>query len=126
MSIPVLAILGFLISIYSLYVKRRLRVKGYKPLCDLHKHVSCSTAFSSTYSELVVLPNMIWGLLFYSAVFFFYEIGWIQILFWMALFATLGSIYLAYISYWKQKNFCLICTSIYVINALILWSIWSW
>lgn len=115
-----IALLGLIISAYALYVKRNLAIyKVYKPLCDIKDNVSCSKAFTSKYGSLTGWPNPIFGMIYYVAVFIltlYYDSRSILVL---SMIALAGTLYLAYISYFKQKNFCLVCSSIYLINILI-------
>ena len=42
------SLIGILLSSYSLYVELRKEADpSYRPMCDLHEHVSCSKAFMS-------------------------------------------------------------------------------
>ena len=119
--IKLLAILGFLLSLYSLYVEWKLSIsKNYKPLCDINNRISCTKAFESKYGHLFILPNPFYGLVFYSLVFIL--TGYSDYVFYLASASLIFSIYLAYISYFKQKNFCLVCTLIYLINLTLFLS----
>ena len=115
------ALYGLLISVYSVYVKYQIEhTKEYTPLCDLRSNISCSKAFTSSYGTLILLPNSVYGVIFYTV---FILLSVLDIHTWtmyLALCATLGSLYLAYVSYVVQKNFCLVCNSIYVINVVLL------
>ncbi|HLC52357.1 MAG TPA: vitamin K epoxide reductase family protein [Candidatus Nanoarchaeia archaeon] len=115
-----LALTGLLLSIYAFYVKIKVKIdKTYRPLCDLKKNISCTKAFSSKYGSIAKLPNPLYGILFYltiSGLWFFELKRVIEILSTMAFAIT---IYLAYLSYFKQKNFCLVCNGIYVVNTFL-------
>jgi uncharacterized membrane protein len=42
------SLIGIMLSSYSLYVELRKDADpSYRPMCDLHEHVSCSKAFMS-------------------------------------------------------------------------------
>ena len=113
--ISIFAIIGSILSFYALYVKWKAHDKKYKPLCDFKENISCTKAFTSRYGKLAVLPNPLYGLFFYTLLFFLIDYA-----FYFGLIALPITIYLAYVSYVKQKNFCLICNGIYLINILIL------
>ncbi|MEK6934972.1 MAG: vitamin K epoxide reductase family protein [Nanoarchaeota archaeon] len=117
--LKILAILGFLISLYAYNVERKLGKKGYKAGCDIRDNISCSKAFTSKYGKLVGIPNSLVGIFFYVIIFLlsYYNM---TIIFYLAILAFLGSIYLAYISYFKLKNFCLVCSAVYLVNILLL------
>lgn len=117
MLIRILASLGFLLSAYAFYVIKRTERSGkYKPLCDISENVSCTKAFISEYGSLMVLPNPLLGILFYALMII---IGEHQVIFYLSSVAFAFTFYLAYLSYVKQKNFCLVCSAIYVVNVLL-------
>ena len=112
--------LGILLSIYALHVERNLKKKSYQAACDFSERVSCSKAFSSPYGHLFGLSNAFFGLLFYFGMYALLLFH-LQFLFFMGAFCSVfGSFYLAYLSYVKLKTFCLVCTSIYLVNILLL------
>lgn len=119
--VKVLAVLGLLLSIYALYVKHRKKKNPlYKPFCDFRENVSCTKAFASAYSELTALPNMIWGILFYVLVFLGAWFNLTLVVTALSFLAVLLSCYLGYISYYQQKNYCVVCSAVYLVNVLIL------
>ena len=131
--LQILSGIGLILSVYSLYVTLKLKknnaanntrsktkstkIKQYKPICDISDHISCSKAFQSTYGNLAILPNPFFGCIAYALLFFFGNIHWISIS--LSVMMLCMSLYLAYISYFKMKNFCIICTAIYALNILI-------
>jgi len=124
MFVEVIAGVGIIISLYAWYVERRASEKSYKPACDISKNVSCSKAFSSRYGRLFGVPNSYLGLFFYTTVLVLAFFGYAQFVFYAAVLAMLGTIYLAYISYFVQKNFCVVCSLIYLLNVLLLIAAW--
>ena len=116
MIIQLLAFIGLILSVYALYVKYRSRSKQYKPWCDITENISCTKAFASRYGSLAVLPNPVYGVIAYLVILTFSNSRYV---FYLSMFLFLVSLYLAYLSYVKQKNFCLVCTAIYVINIIL-------
>ena len=115
-----LALMGILLSCYALYVKRTAeRYRKYKPMCDINGSISCTKAFLSKEGALTGLPNPIYGLAFYVIIFAATMYFQKELILYLSSIALIASLYLAYISYFKQKNFCLVCSSIYLINILI-------
>ena len=117
------AITGLLASLYAFHVKRKLHIdKNYKPVCDISKAISCSRAFNSPSSQIFPIPNALLGVLYYLVILLmvFFEMD-SHVLIVLTIPAALFSIYLAYISYFKQKNFCLVCSFSYLINFLLLY-----
>lgn len=120
MFVEVVAAAGLLVSLYAWYVERRFGEKSYKPACDISENVSCTKAFTSRYGRLFGIPNSVLGVVFYTAMFVLAWFGYAQLVLYAAIFAMLGTLYLAYISYFVQKNFCLVCWSVYVVNIVLL------
>ena len=116
----VITVCGFLISLYALYVRHKvLKAPTYSPICDIRANISCSKALGSRYSKTMGVPNPLAGLLFYILVFIM-SFSYIHLVIYPVLASVLFSLYLAYISYIKQKNFCLVCTMTYVVNIALL------
>ncbi|MCH7568535.1 MAG: hypothetical protein IIA87_03865 [Nanoarchaeota archaeon] len=118
--IQILAILGFLLSFYALYIEKKYeKSKKYKSLCDISEKVSCTKAFSSKYGKLFGLSNSVYGMIFYLVILLlsFYNITYI---FYLSMLAVIGSVYLAYVLYFKLNNFCLVCSGIYLVNIILL------
>jgi uncharacterized membrane protein len=116
----VITVCGFLISLYALYVRHKvLKAPTYSPICDIRANISCSKALGSRYSKTMGIPNPLAGLLFYALVFVM-SFSYMHLVIYPVLASVLFSLYLAYISYIKQKNFCLVCTLTYVVNIALL------
>lgn len=116
----VITVCGFLISLYALYVRHKvLKAPTYSPICDIHPNISCSKALGSQYSKTIGVPNPLSGILFYILVFVM-SFSYMNLVIYPVLASVLFSLYLAYISYIKQKNFCLVCTLTYVVNIALL------
>lgn len=121
MIIRIIAAIGFLLSFYGWYVERQARSdKDYKAVCDISESMSCTNAFTSEYGKLISLSNSVWGMLFYSLVILLAFHQQMTAILGLAAFAVLGSVYLAYIQYIRMKNFCLVCTAIYLVNVALL------
>jgi len=118
MIILYLAVIGILLSLYALYVEQKVRKNiHYKAFCDISDHISCTKAVGSRYGKLLYLPNAFFGVLFYILIILFWSLPELQFI--LALVGLIISIVLAYISYILQKNFCLVCSTIYLVNILI-------
>lgn len=116
----IIAVCGFLISLYALYVRHQvLKTPTYSPICDIRANISCSKALGSQYSKTLGVPNPLAGLLFYALVFVL-SFSYLHLAIYPVLASVLFSLYLAYISYIKQKNFCLVCTFTYLVNIALL------
>ena len=121
LALQIISAIGFSVSIYALHVERKsTKQKNYKAICDISKNASCTKAFSSPQGKALGVSNASVGIIFYLTIFALAIINKPQIIFYLSALATLASVYLAYLSYIKMKNFCLVCTAIYIINILLL------
>lgn len=119
--IQTLAAIGFAISQYVFWVEKRTREdRDYTPLCDINDRISCTRAFKSRYGNLLGFSNSILGMFFYTVLFIAQLLGFEMMVFGLSFAAAVASFGLAYILYFRVKSLCLICTSIYVINILLL------
>ena len=116
----IFASIGLLVSIYAFYVEKKLeKNRNYKPLCDIADKVSCSKNFISLDASIFGIKNSILGITFYILIIILAYLNLINYLFYISIPAFILTIYLAYSSFIKLKNFCLVCTLIYIINILI-------
>jgi len=111
-----LCLSGLVLSSYA-YVAGKEKKKRF---CDIRNNVSCTRAFTSRYSRLAVLPNSLWGVIFYLGYALLALLGFSGTTVLLSLLAFLGTVCLAYLSYIKMRNFCLVCTAMYLINILLL------
>lgn len=122
-TVQTLAIIGLLLSCYTWYVTYRFeKSKAYKAVCDFNERMSCTKVFTSKYGVIFGIPNHFYGIGFYLAVFFLDLLGYHQIVLYMAIASIALSVYLAYASLIKEKNFCLVCNAVYLVNALLLFA----
>ena len=112
---------GALISIYLIYVENRLvQNVSYKPVCGINDRVSCSKAAKSSFSKLFGIPNAILGVIYYAVIAGLFYFNFPILVKMVAFIGVVFSIYLAFISFFVQKNVCVLCTATYIINLLIL------
>jgi vitamin-K-epoxide reductase (warfarin-sensitive) len=120
LSLLILAILGFCISLYSYIVDRKIKATpDYKPACDISDRISCSKPLQSPYAHIFFFSNSLVSMVFYVIVGLLAALSALKLLFIISLISCMISCILAYILYVKIKALCLICTSLYGINALI-------
>ncbi len=119
--IILLALAGIVISIYAYTVEMNIsKNPEYKPACDISDKISCSRVMRSGYGKLFGISNALIGVAFYAVVFVLACFSAAALIFYLSIAAVIASIGLAYISYFKVKSFCLVCTSVYVVNVLLL------
>ncbi|KAJ8312459.1 hypothetical protein KUTeg_009832 [Tegillarca granosa] len=129
--------LGLILSLYAYYVEVVAEHnKSYKAMCDFSAKISCSKVFTSQYGRgfgllqyivgkdsVLNQPNSVFGIMFYiiqivCAFIFTIDAAKIQVT--TCIMANCGSVYLAYILYFVLEDFCVVCVSTYVVNALLL------
>ncbi len=116
-----LAILGFALSVYAYFVEINVaRDEAYKPICDISDRMSCTKLFASQYAKLVGIPNTMIGMLFYILIFVLACFSAASLIFYISIAACIVTVGLAYISHVMVRSFCLLCTSIYIVNILLL------
>ena len=120
MIIEILASVGFILSCYAYYVEKKAADKKFKPVCDINENISCTKAFLSEYGKILGKPNSFFGIFFYPIVFILFYLNVFSFVFYLSLLSAVSSVYLAYLSYVKLKNFCLVCTGVYLVNFLLL------
>jgi len=140
-----LAIVGIVVSCYALYVefqtsKSTAMGEKYEALCDTKifgYHVSCSEVFESEYGRMLshfgivdnksVLdqPNALIGVVFYLCTIILPYFKCLSkgnrnlIMFLASTLSCTVCVYLAYILAFVLKDFCIVCASTYVVNALV-------
>ncbi len=120
-SILVVAGLGLVISAYAFMVEKRMeRDSSYKPACDLSDRVSCSKPIRSEYGKLFGMNNALFGIIFYAGMMVLAWFDASTLLFYAALAACCVSLYLEYILFFKIRSLCIVCMTIYGVNALLL------
>jgi vitamin-K-epoxide reductase (warfarin-sensitive) len=116
------ALVGLLISVYATYVEHRVRKEpSYKAICDWSDRFSCTKAFTSKYGRIFGISNSVVGV---TAYFTFLTMSFSipRLLPLLAVVAIVGSAALAFISYVKMRTYCVVCTTIYVVNLVLLYA----
>jgi len=120
-TIFILAITGFIISFYAYFTETKLKEDAsYKPVCDISERISCSKPLQSEYANLFFISNTIVGIIFYVSIAILAFFNMAAAIFYAAIASGVATIYLAYLLYFKVQSLCIVCTSLYVVNALIL------
>ena len=120
--IIIVALIGLVLSAYAYSLECKLKINpDYKPVCDISDAVSCSKPFKSEYTNVFYCSNSLLGMLFYAGIILLQLLGFTHLTFYAAVLGCLGSAVLAYILYFKIKTLCVICTTLYVVNGLLLY-----
>lgn len=140
-NLAVASLLGTLISCYGFYVEYRAESNhNYKAMCDISEVVSCTKVFSTEYGKgfgvvgkvlgkdsALNVPNGVFGLIFYTTLLItsYVRCGKVAaVQKWMAIASNFLSVYLAYLLYFVIQYLCVVCVSLYVVNAFLL--LFSW
>lgn len=125
--IMILAFLGMAISLYTNILEQKIKkMPSYKPMCDLSDTISCTKPMKSEYASIFYISNAWLAFAFYVLVFVFVALQLPKLVLITVIIGCLVSCYFAYLLYFKIKALCLLCTSMYVINALLLFfSVWK-
>lgn len=119
--IIILAVIGFCISLYTYHLEQKIKVNpDFKPACDISDTISCTKPIKSEYANLFYVSNAFMGIVYYviiAALAYFHAHTLLLI---AAAGGVLVSLVLAYFLYFKIKSLCLLCTSLYIVNILIL------
>ena len=91
----------------------------YTPWCDFSESVSCSRAFTSSYSHALGVHNGWFGVLAYPIIAWLAMAGRSLELLGAGTLLVLASASLAYVSFVKMRNYCVVCTAVYVVNLMI-------
>ena len=118
----ILALAGFCIALYTYATEIRVsQDPTFKPMCDISDRISCTKPMQSPYANIFFFSNAIVAILFYALVFAMAVLGSNKLVFIAALTGSIVSCYLAYLLYFKVKSLCILCTSLYIINFLMLY-----
>ena len=122
-TVQILAVIGLLLSVYTWHIVYRAeKSKTYKAVCDFNERMSCTKVFRSKYGAIFGIPNHFYGIGFYLAVLLLDSLGYNNLVLYMAIASIALSVYLAYASLIKERNFCLVCNAVYLVNALLLFA----
>lgn len=120
-GVVVAAGVGLIVCLYGLYIERKVQADhAYKAACDISDQASCTKTFLSPWGKILGISNIYVGIAFYLVMITLGLFGQVQLAFLGAVGACCASVCLAYILYAKVKTFCLLCSSIYLINIILL------
>lgn len=128
-----LCALGLGLSIYSYYVEIRLEIEDdFTAMCDINEHMSCSKVFKSPYAKgfgffpedsIFYVPNSMFGIPFYCLIMFLAfspSLTIAKFVLTSTLLSNCLTPYLAYLLYFVLQDVCVVCVTIYIVNALSL------
>ncbi|VDN51342.1 unnamed protein product [Dracunculus medinensis] len=132
-----IAAIGFLLSLYGLYVEFKLDHLGevYQPMCDIATYISCSKAFRSSFgtglgivepllgaNHLLNQKNPVFGIITYI-IFMFFQFFDNRCSAFLSLITSvlmnILSVYLFFVLVYL-RTICVVCFAIYFVNAVLL------
>lgn len=126
LSIIILSSIGFCISLYSYITEKKIKQDPtFKPVCDISDRISCTRVMKSSYANIFFFSNALVSMLFYLLVAIFALCDAHSLLLGATTIGCLVSCILAYLLYVKIQAVCLLCTSLYVINFILLYLSWG-
>jgi protein-disulfide isomerase/uncharacterized membrane protein len=133
----VLAIIGLVVSVVILRIHSQLASSPtYASFCNVNEKVTCDVVLSSEYANFAGLPVAWWALLAYAGIIVGAGIAGTakrasqrrqvaNVLFAVSLWSFGFSLYLAYIALRVLQAVCLMCGTLYLVNAGLLVSTWA-
>lgn len=119
--ILILAFLGISISLYTNVLEQKIKkMPSYRPMCDISDAISCTKPMKSKYGALFYISNAWLAFIFYVLVFVFAALHLETLLMVTIIAGCFVSCFFVYLLYFKIKSLCLLCTSLYLINVLLL------
>lgn len=116
-----IAIVGFIISLYSYLLQRKVEVDpNYHATCDINDRISCTKPMRSEYTNIFYISNSIVGMAYYGIVAILALGSYHTVLLITSVGGVAVSTYFAYLLYFKIKAICIICTVLYLINIVLL------
>ena len=120
--IAITALIGFSVLVYAYVVEKKIKKNPfYKPACDLSDRISCSKPITSSYGNMFFISNSLAGMCFYAVIATLALLGAAKLLLVVTIGGALFSCILAYILYVKIQALCIVCTSLYVVNGVLLY-----
>jgi len=124
MIFQILPIIGLILTFYTIYVgNRSIEDPNYKAICDINDKISCSKVSTSKYSQMMFLPNSVYGILYYILVFML-SFRYTHYIFYLTIPVALFGLYLIYLMLVKIKKICLVCLLIHILSFIILYLVW--
>ncbi len=106
---------------------------GYQSFCALSRALNCDTVSQSSYAIIWSVPVSVWGIWGYTLFLLLLSFAWSKkahgkriwtLLFLISLCFTMYSLFLALISTYRIKSYCIMCILSYAMNLLLLYFSW--
>lgn len=121
-EIMILAVLGSCIALYTYLLEQKVKkMPQYKPMCDISDAISCTKPMKSSYASLFYISNAFLAFIFYVLIVVLALFQLKSFLMVIGLGGCAMSCVLAYLLYFRIKSLCILCTTLYIINFLLLY-----
>src|SRR5574341_353543 len=136
LPIVLLGAVGLGVSVAIEVVHRRLTADvNYASFCNVNANVNCDVVLGSRYALLGGVSVALWAILYYAGVLgiaaAIARVGRARaqahlatVLFLMAIWGVLFSLYLAGIAFGVLRSVCLMCGALYVVNVALFVAAW--
>lgn len=119
--IILLCLIGIGISIYTYLLEQKIKKNpNHKAGCDISDRASCTKPMKSKYANLFYFSNSLVALAYYVLIIILTLLNVPMLLLVASIIGALVTCVFAYLLYFKIKTLCILCTSLYLINFLIL------
>jgi len=124
-TLLVLSIAGLGVSLVMLYVHYQLAASGgeYSSFCNINQGVNCDVVLTSSYAKFLGVPVALWAVGAYLAIIVLARMPGAGAAITLAALAGFGigfSVFLAAVSVSILHTVCLLCATLYVVNAGLL------
>jgi len=133
-TVVLIAIVGLGDAVYLAVSHYRIYTDmGYQSFCAISRALNCDTVSQSSYAILLGVPVSIWGIWGYALFLSLLSLAmpkkalgkriW-TILCLVSLSYSLYSLFLAFVSTYRIKSYCIMCILSYAVNLLLLYFTW--
>lgn len=123
-------LLGIGVALHLTIDHYRVLQTGFtgKTFCNINSYLNCDIVLSSRYSKIAGIPLAGLGLLFYVYLGVLLVAARLSpedsgaklfLPFLLCVASVLGSVFLAYVSFYQLHSFCIFCSSLYLINIVL-------
>ncbi len=138
--ILITSILGYALSLYSVYHRENLFVKGTEgSFCNINSTIDCDSVALSSFSSFLGIPTAAWALAFYALLIVFSFLAFtgiqdrnknqtknaIHLQFLVAMAGLVPTVLLIGVTSFVLKKLCLLCLGNYLFNFAIAFLAWK-
>ncbi|MDA8135416.1 MAG: thioredoxin domain-containing protein [Desulfobacteraceae bacterium] len=133
-AVVLIALVGLGDAVYLAISHYRVYMDiGYQSFCTISRSLNCDTVSQSRWAILLNVPVSVWAIWGYGFFLALLSFAWSKkelgkrmwtFLFLIALCFTLYSFFLAFVSTYRIKSYCVMCILSYAVNLFLLYFSW--